>query len=239
MKHWLMRVCALTVASVMALSTAALSGCGEKNEVTGVSMAQQEYVGSNIFEIPRFDGEGKDADMLNAQLSEQTAPYLSGWDSIKNDDTFWYEIKSYPICGGRYRQVAVTAIEYPNYGTDGDVFSLCYDAQEHKLLSLDDALLTAGVSRETVEQRVGMLMTGYLSEGDLVIEISFPAFVFAGSELCVVARAFIENDLADEHDELYVYNTAQDTLSDYTGGLLLPGGLCDRLDPPLNYDRGE
>lgn len=239
MNHRSMRLFSFVLAAAMLLGAAACSGCREKHEVSGVAMAQQEYIGSNIFEIPRFVGEGEDVDMLNARLSEWASPWIAGWDSVRNDDVYWYEVKSYPLCGERYRQVAVTAIEYPNYGTDGDVFSLCYDSEEHKLLSLDDALTAAGVSRETVEQRVGMLMIDYLSEGDLVIDLSFPAFVFAGNELCVVARAFIENDLADEHDELYVYNTAQDALSDYTGGKLLPTGLCDRLDPPLHYDRGE
>ena len=239
MKSGLKRILSLAAAAVMMLGAVVCSGCGEKNEVTGVTMAQQEYVGSNVFEIPRFEGEGEDAAMLNAQLDQWASPWLSGWESVRNDDVYWYEVKSYPLCGERYKQVAITAIEYPNYGTDGDVFSLCYDAEEHKLLSLDDALALAGVSRETVEQRVGLLMIDYLSEGDLVIDISFPAFVFAGNELCVVARAFIENDLADEHDELYVYNTAQDALSDYTGDRLLPTGLCDRLDPPLHYERAE
>ena len=231
------RFSALLMAALMLLGV--LSGCGDSNEITGVSMAQQEYVGYNIFEIPRFDGEGEAVDQLNAQLDKRLAPYIDGWDAIKGDDVYWYEVKSYPICGERYMQIAVTAIEYPNYGTDGDVFSLCYDADEGRQLTIDDALQQAGVSRETVEQRACMLMTDYLSEGDLVIEVSMPAFVFAGSELYVVLRAFIENDLADEHDELFVYNAAQDTLTDYSGGKLLPTGLCDHCEPPLHYDRGE
>ena len=239
MKRTIMRIFSFAMAAVIAAGAFLCTGCGKKNEVTGVSMAYQEYIGSNIFEIPRFVGEGKDADMLNSQLNQMLAPYISGWPSVRNDETYWYEVRSYPLCGERYRQVAVTAIEYPNYGTDGDVFSVCYDADKNRLLTLDDALSIAGVSRETVEQRVDMLMIDYLCEGDVVVNISFPAFVFAGNELCVISRAFIENDLADEHDELYVYNTAQDTMTDYSGNELLPTGLCDRLDPPLHYDRGE
>ncbi|MBE6759907.1 MAG: hypothetical protein E7554_07445 [Ruminococcaceae bacterium] len=233
------RVSAIILAAALLLGAAVCSGCGEKNEVTAVTMAQQEYPGSNIYEIPRFEGKGEDAELLNAQLTERLAPYVAGWDAVKADDTFWYEIKSYPICGERYRQVTVTAIEYPNFGTDGDVFSFCYDSKEHRQLTLEDALTAAGVSRETVEAGISELMVGYLTEGDLVIDLSFPAFSFSADELYVVARAYIENDLADERDELFVYNTARGTLSDYTGGQLLPTGLCDRLDPPLHYDRGE
>ena len=232
------RFISLMPALAMISGVRMLSGCG-KDKVTGVSMAEQVYSGSNIYEIPQFDGESKEAVMLNVNIYERMAPYITGWETIKNDETYWYEIKSYPICDKRYRQVVVTALELPNYGTDGDVFSFCYDSRKNTVLTLDDALAQANVSRETAEHRIGQLMTGYLYEGDLVVDISFPAFIFAGGELCLIARAFVENDLASEHDELYVYNTARDTLSDYTGGCLIPAGLCDQLQPPLNYARGE
>ena len=147
MKSGLKRILSLAAAAVMMLGAVVCSGCREKNEVTGVTMAQQEYIGSNIFEIPRFEGEGEDAALLNTQLDQWTAPWLAGWESVRNDDVYWYEVKSYPVCGRRYKQVVTTAIEYPNYGTDGDVFSFCYDSKKGRQLTLDDALGCPGELR--------------------------------------------------------------------------------------------
>ena len=213
------------------------SGCGDKSTVTGVSMAAQEYVGASIYELPQFDGEGAAVAQLNADISSQLTHYISGWEVIKTDDSFWYELRSYPICSQRYKQVVVTAIELPNYGTDGDVFSFCYDTKTGAALTLDDALEQAGVSRETAESYIRNRMADYLSEGDMVINVSCPAFAFAGNELYIIARAFIENDLTSEHDELFVYNVAQDAMYEYTGAPLFPAGLCDQTEPPLSYGR--
>lgn len=227
-----------TISLLMAalLMCGILSGCG-KEKVTGVSMEYQEYVGENIYEIPRFDGESEEAVRLNLSIYEQMTPYFTGWESVKNDEVYWYEVRSYPVCGQRYKQVVVTAIEYPNYGTDGDVFAFCYDSKKNRQLTLEDALGQAGVLRETVMQRVGQLMTPYLMEGDLVIEISFPGFVFIEDRLHVIARAFVENELASEHDELYVYSVEGDTLREYVGDYLLPPEVCDRLEPELYIHR--
>ena len=231
------RIICLLASVLLLAGCTALTGCGEK--VTGVAMEHQEYPGNNIYEIPRFEGESKEAVELNVAIYEQMSPYFTGWESVRNDEVFWYEVKSYPVCGRRYKQVVTTAIEYPNYGTDGDVFSFCYDSKKGRQLTLDDALGQAGVSRETAMQRVGTLMTPYLFEGDLVIEVSFPGFVFIEDELHLIARAFVENELASEHDELYVYSVADDVLYDYTGGLLLPAEVCDRTEYPLYVHRQE
>lgn len=225
----------ILIAAVICFA-AVITGCG-RSSVIGVSMAAQEYVGSNIYELPRFDGKGDAVDQLNAAIQQELTHYISGWESVKADGTYWYEIKSYPICTERYKQVVVTAIEYPNYATDGDVYSFCYDIKKDAILTLDDALKQAGVSRETVEQRIDQLMRDYLTEGDSVADITYPAFAFAGGELYIVARAFIENNLTSEHDELFVYNTATGAITDYCGQNLFPAGLCDQFDPALSYGR--
>jgi len=232
------RIISFLAAVTVLFSAVCLSGCREKNHVSGVGMARQDY-SHGVLEIPCFTGEGDAVDRLNEVLFEKLAPYAAGWESVLNDEVCYYEIKSYPLCTDRYKQVVTTAIELPNYGTHGDVFSFCYDTESGALIELDVALSRCGVSRETLELRTAELIEGCLFEGDVVIDISFPAFVFADGELNVITRAFIESEEEDMCDRLYIYNTAQDSMSEYDGVCLLSAGLCDRLDPPLSYERED
>jgi len=213
-----------------------LSGCGkEKSTVTGVSMKAQDYTNGSIYELPCFIGEGPAVEQLNEAIDQQRFYYIQGWEAMQSDSPWWYEVRSYPICGQRYKQVVITAIELPNYGTDGDVYSFCYDSQTGAILTLDDALAQTGVSRETVQSMITYHIGDHLYEGDSVTFVSCEAFAFAGNELCIVARALIENDLSDGRDELFVYFVGQDAIYSYDHGDLFPAGLCDQLEPPLSY----
>jgi hypothetical protein len=123
-----------------------------------VAMQAQEYEGGNVVEVPQLihlAGSGGASagalDEVNAAITGfagDYSKYVSGGD----DGAEWIELKAYPIQNEKYIQVVMTRAVFPSYGTQGDVFSVCYDYQTDTIYSLDEAVNAEGLDLVNIEK---------------------------------------------------------------------------------------
>lgn len=225
--------------ALLLIGSVCLCGCNAEDgaEQVSVTMAKQEYTGDNIIELPRFVGEGEGVTALNAEIGEKLSYFTDGYEEHSGEETPWYEIKSYPVCDERYAQVVVTAIELPNYGTDGEVYSFNYDKKSGKSITLDDALAAGKTTADEEMATVAELYGEFAGEGDVLERVELPAFAYVNNELWIIARVYVANELASEHNRLFVYYVGDRSMLPYSGIDLLPPEVCEHLDPALYYDR--
>ncbi|MDR1539141.1 MAG: hypothetical protein LBU32_14320 [Clostridiales bacterium] len=105
-----------------------------------ITMLVQHYSGANIIEVPQFTSTyySSALDSLNQKIQDFAGNYRNYMGSANNSS--WIEIKAYPLQSNWYTQIVMTRVEYPNYGTYGDVMSFVYDWQRDREYALGDVV---------------------------------------------------------------------------------------------------
>ena len=128
----------------------------------------------------------------------------------------------------------MTSITYPNYGTNGDVYSYIYDILNQKQVTTEEVVSRFNVDEEAIKQ----LIEASLEENTSLISMKIQGARIlddGSADIYVMAELFYEG--ADEYNNIYTYSTADGQVHAYDGqNLCDPAGL-DKLDPLLSYAR--
>jgi len=109
------------------------------------------YGGDSIIELPAILGaENSVIHMINREV-EAVGEAFALFEAPTYDDIYWCEVVAYTITSEPYLNILLTAIEYPTYGTSGDLYGWVYDKQAGNLVSLGQALDLAGVPLSKIE----------------------------------------------------------------------------------------
>jgi hypothetical protein len=109
-------------------------------EPPSIVMLEQAYSDTQVIEVPQLVSKKTSAalDEINRRILEFAGDYEQYLNA--SDSTEWLELKCYPVLNEKYIQLVMTRIVYPNYGTYGEIFSICYDYQEDKELTLAEII---------------------------------------------------------------------------------------------------
>ncbi len=153
MKKWII-LCALAAASLCALAAcdaappSEMPSAGQSEQATvpqeppGLRLSVNEKQGDSIIEIPEFvaPGDNPEIDSLNAKIYENHTKLYEEWKKAPNS-VRGLEIKSeLSFANEEYVQAVVTQLEFPTYGTQGDIFSYNYDVKNQKAITLEEFL---------------------------------------------------------------------------------------------------
>ncbi len=201
-----------------------------------ITMMEQDYSNGNIIEIPMFsyDGTNTELNKLNIPLKTLSSEYYAFIDNY-DENSGSLEIKAYPFTSDNYAQVIVTKIQYPSYGTDGEVFSLNYDKKSQQIIDLSDALAKVGITEDKVIARVKQL---YKPESPtrFFVSAEISAFrVINENEIELILIISSDDPISTEASYFYIYNTKTDKLLDKPSSNLYAANAPDKMNPPLNY----
>lgn len=230
--------------AVMALCAGALVACrsGAGDAAAHIVMDTQYYNDrGSILEIPQIAGdESPDAQAINAALLERKAVYQVYMDDPYQSGT-WCEVTAYPVTTERYLNLALLENVYPNYGTDGDLYAWVYDRQEHRSVTIEEALDLAGTTEDTLREAVA----DDLASGELPLPLDEDSFSIRGFRIgegddVTFHLQGANVDGAEGMDPwLGLYTWNQGTLHRYQETIssnvdtFVPAEIVDVMDPPL------
>lgn len=246
------KILSYVTAAVLALS---LTVCGVMTTYAAeaakarIGFITQEYIDDNIAEIPYIEYDGaknKEIDAINRSLNQGIRQVYDEFMENVEPDRDWIEIKSYPFTTERYLQVVVTHIIYPNYGTDGEMFSINYDMDENAWITTEDALAAEGLEYDDVYANVeelfepefkGMYISDLKIAGFLIHELAAPFLGREDSYVEFLLEVTVENPEADPWISFYSYSPLHESLISLNPMCLFDPFDMDETDEPLSYIR--
>lgn len=207
-----------------------------------IKLLVQEYGEKNgadtVVEIPVFSVGGKqeELDAFNRQMQDMANEYAQFKESESYAGGAWADIKAYPRTGERYVQVVVKKIYYPTYGTQGELFGMCFDVEEQKAVTMEEVFTRFGLSEAGLRQRF-LETVGEPCEGDQLDKIEYSAFLLEEENAAVYCRVFYKNQQASDRDELYCYSTETNAFTPLRDEALADPDTLDDFDTPLSYDQ--
>ncbi len=242
----------ILVALMMALAVLAV-GCGEANVSSGetsqastsassattsvssssisaakapsLELAEDIQEGNTVIQIPKFVAEGNNpaVDTLNEEIQKNQGEVYKEWKDAQ-DPVRGLEIKSYLFTSEDYVQAVVTQLEFPTYGTHGDVFSYHYDVKEQKVVTLADALAKFNLTEDDV---LAQFQAAYRPESSVgtMDKAEIQGFrILEDSLECYVKVYFVNSNQSGEegkYNQIVVFNMKDGTASDYNGETLI------------------
>lgn len=228
MKKWII-LCALAAASLCALAAceaappSEMPSAGQSEQATvpqeppGLRLSVNEKQGDSIIEIPEFvaPGDNPEIDSLNAKIYENHTKLYEEWKKTPNS-VRGLEIKSHSFTNENYVQVVVTQLEFPTYGTQGNIFSYNYDSKNHKALTSDDVLPKYGGKFPRSVDDILAAMTFNLPNHVTVSRSELQGFLILtnGHLNCYVKVFFTDSNHPSEGDYDMLYTVDVDPSSD-------------------------
>jgi hypothetical protein len=220
------------------------------NEATRIAMATQIYDGDNIVEIPemvydhenpelsKFNGQNLNLEAINRIIEENAKTVYNEFMVSHNPESESIEIKTYPFSSENYLQFVVTVKRYPNYGTDGDIFSGNFDIYYNRDIITEDMLLKLDLTQENLTEKIKGLFSSTGSE-DSIESVEFAGFLLEQGPEKNLTKMFLEIQLSNPETEgfkvFYQYVPETGELSKLDADTPFdPAGL-DQMDPPLHY----
>lgn len=206
-----------------------------------IIMVDQIYDGDFIIEVPAFASGQLDSSQRDDALEALNAAIISFSNSaydpyIINDGVFWSELKAYPYTSSSYVQIIMTKIEYPIYGTDGEIMSFNYEFQNDVIITLEDAISANDIDTAQIKRELSN--SGLLSDTQSVVELTISAFrILDDGNADFYITAFIGSSQTDGWDSIFVYHTSDKSFESYSREILAGSDVPDVMDPPLYYGR--
>lgn len=211
-----------------------------------IDMQVQSYgyksnLGEEIFEIPLFvstKGDNKEIHKLNNKIAPLLNLYNGNYGFKQDEDT--WEVKSYPFTSDSYLQVITTATIYPNYSTQGDVYSYNYDIKNEKIITLKDAYNKDHKSESEISNNIKELYkTLKSSEENTLVEVKIKGFLIGDTSIRYFVNLTLNNSETGDFSTIYTYNSSDNTLKEYDGVCLIDPNEPDKFVPELYFERAD
>ncbi|WP_297289459.1 hypothetical protein [uncultured Flavonifractor sp.] len=165
---------ALLLVAVVALAIGLCGGlvaCRSTTQAGSFTMDAQYYdVLGNYIEIPRLTAEGEGAQAVNQALAVLKSQYQTVMAAPINT-AGGQRCLFYPAVTERYDNL-IFYLDSASSGNDGDIYTLVYDRQEDRVVTLTEALELAGTTEDALCRGAEEYLNGEL----------------AGTEVALVAR---------------------------------------------------
>lgn len=188
-----------------------------------------------IVEIPYFgtlNWDDTSFQGLNDRIMEEL---YSAAEEGRSDEVTWPDIRSYVMTDDTYMQAVSTAIIYPNYATQGDVYSYNYDKKNQCEMTIEDGLKLAGT---TEEELLSKTAAAYMPDDKTSVydRAELGGFrVKQDGSVDFYLKLFIKNPEADDFNQIATYQMSDETLQIYDGEVLIPDSEIDVFALPLTH----
>ena len=210
-----------------------------------INVFTQEYDGNNIAEILTMSSETENAniDRINGLiLNDIQQPYNQF--KANQDDYGWVEIKSYPFTSRDYLQIVTTYVEYPIYGTDGEIYSYNFSLTKGRYIELSEIMNDLGLTDAALTQKIQDLYARDVREEDeSVIKVTAKGFLITANYdespepvTQLLLKVTIQHPGADSWESFFSYIPQTDELLRLQSDLF-DSNEPDKMDPPLWYER--
>ncbi|MDR0986862.1 MAG: hypothetical protein LBL98_04105 [Ruminococcus sp.] len=127
----------------------------------GVEINREEIEtdGESILELSEFDASRstseavrKEIFMMNSDIARTIGSDVreARYKLADEDDSDWFNIRSFTYETDKYLQIIATSISYPIYGYDPYTYSWVYDRTAKKYVHLSDALIEDGLTESEI-----------------------------------------------------------------------------------------
>jgi hypothetical protein len=248
---------ATTTAAVTttAATTTAATTTAEAETFDGIAayanLAIQEYSGVMMIEVIDL---GTDYETLPAGMSEMNQAIYddvvsrieSFGETYDENETGAYlqglDIWAFSMSDENYIQIYNTMLEYPSYGTAGELFGFVYDVKNDDYVTLDEFLSSEGLKADEVIENIEAVYTDYYPE-DTVEEINLKAFIKIDDEgeyyNAILLEMTVIPEGADEpYQAFYAYSPDDNDITDIDRVELFDPEVMDVFETPLHCQDG-
>lgn len=246
---------ALLLVAVVALAIGLCGGlvaCRSTTQAGSFTMDTQYYDAlGNYIEIPRLTAEGEGAQEVNQALTALKSQYQTVMDAPMNT-VGGQQCLFYPAVTERYDNL-IFYLDSASSGSDGGLYTLVYDRQEDRVVTLTEALELAGTTEDALCRGAEEYLNGELAGTEVALAARDGAVTGfrirddGGVEFyltCMTDDADSAVDAVDGWQHLLVY--ADDSWRHYnckatlmlTEELLIPAEELAGFDAPLWYQWG-
>lgn len=246
---------ALLLVAVVALAIGLCGGlvaCRSTTQAGSFTMDTQYYDAlGNYIEIPRLTAEGEGAQAVNQALTALKSQYQTVMAAPVNT-AGGQRCLFYPAVTERYDNL-IFYLDSASSGNDGDIYTLVYDRQEDRVVTLTEALELAGTTEDALCRGAEEYLNGELAGTEVALAARDGAVTGfrirddGGVEFyltCMTDDADSAVDAVDGWQHLLVY--ADDSWRHYnckatlmlTEELLIPAEELAGFDTPLWYQWG-
>lgn len=147
-------VCLLTAAVCLGLFLFA----GESQEMENPDPAadflyERTEQGESVVETLQFRVEDGDPGLAELKgINQAIRDFAQSF--VPENDGQWAEVYAYPCVGSTARTVVLKGNTFPAYGTDGTLMTWCWDLEEHRAVTLEEARAAAGWTDEQIWRAV-------------------------------------------------------------------------------------
>ncbi|MDR1293775.1 MAG: hypothetical protein LBK59_02260 [Bifidobacteriaceae bacterium] len=241
-----------TSSSADAESPEPTAGAGQiDNADTVISVREQVDDGGDIIEILELtydaehpslaatEGHNPEIDAINDDI-ESTVYGAIG--TISGSDS-WADVRAYPFTSEDYLQIVTTAIAYPTYGTEGELFSWVFDRHTNTWIRPEGVFAEAGLTPDALTEAVSAAFVPD-SPAESVERVEPSGFRYVqGVDGWIpefLIKVTVANTEAEPWDGLFSYQGADATgqpLTKLNAECLFDPAEMDTMDPPLMYAR--
>lgn len=199
--------------------------------------------GDSTVQIPEFvsPGDNPETRALNDKIQENHTNLYEEWKSTANS-VRQLEVKTYPFANDRYVQAVVTQLEFPTFGTQGDVFSYNYDIKNHKAITLAEAIaMSNGKFQHTEASLLSGLTIANLPEQVTMERAELKGFrILDNGHIDCYAKVHFSQGDAEEGKYDMIYTLHLDPSSEtvtnepYNGETLIPSAEPTASSTPIS-----
>ena len=162
---------ALLLVAVVALAIGLCGGlvaCRSTTQAGSFTMDTQYYDAlGNYIEIPRLTAEGEGAQEVNQALAVLKSQYQTVMAAPINT-AGGQRCLFYPAVTERYDNL-IFYLDSASSGNDGDIYTLVYDRQEDRVVTLTEALELAGTTEDALCRGAEEYLNGELPEAEVAL----------------------------------------------------------------------
>jgi hypothetical protein len=152
-------------------------------------------------------------------------------------------VYAYSFTNEKYIQIYHTVLEYPTYGTDGDLFGVVYDIENDDYITMEEFLASYEIAGEELTEALVEL---YLEENptDTVGGVFLKAFNLAEDEYgdympSILFEMEVTGEAADEPNKgFYIFSETDSAIWELDRDQLFDPYSVDQYDPPLHCQEG-
>lgn len=246
---------ALLLVAVVALAIGLCGGlvaCRSTTQAGSFTMDTQYYDAlGNYIEIPRLTSEGEGAQEVNQALAALKSQYQTVMNAPMNT-VGGQRCLFYPAVTERYDNL-IFYLDSASSGNDGDIYTLVYDRQEDRVVTLTEALELAGTTEDALCRGAEEYLNGELAGTEVALAAQDGAVtgfrIRNNGEAefyltCMTDDADPAVDAVDGWQHLLVYADGNwrhyncKATAPLTEELLIPVGELASFETPLWYQWG-
>lgn len=166
-----------------------------------------------MFECLDFDNTA--VTDLNKRIYDELYSMTNDLYTEENYDITWLEIYTERYDSDEYVQAVTTAIEYPNYATEGDIYSYNYDVVNRKAMTNQDGLDLTGITEQEMYKNI---KDKYKPEYDYdeYDHSEYKGFcVLDDGTVDYYFVIYIKNEASSDRNALMVYHSKDGTIGKY------------------------